>query len=932
MKEGTGGENLAVAWRKPGDLPLQNGDPPIPGAFLSSTGSVDPGTIVGQPESRTVDEFGSVSFTVALSGTPPFDYQWYQNDVPINAASGPILTIAAAAFADNQAQFRVRAGNGISSQLSDAALLKVVPDLTPPVLLAAEGSPSLDRVTLRFSEPIEAADALEPSHYAIDGGLTVLGLAGAPEGHSVVLTTSPQTPGQAYRVTVNGLHDLAAARNSIAVDSNAGFTAFVWWPGYLQREVFESIPGQWIADLTSHWKFPELPDRVSQVSLFEAPRTGLNDFGVRLRGHLLPPVTGDYVFYLSARREGRLFLSTDDSPANAVMIAWDSQWYAERLWIEDPLVARPGPINISAPVPLEAGRKYYVEAWMKEAYEGGSLGVNWQLPGEPPPENGSAPIGGAFLGCYVNPLGQSINFVAQPGPLVVPEGENTVLQVRVEASSPDITYQWQRNGIDIPGATQRQFFTSTANLRDDLSRYRCLVTIPGLTVASEEAILTVTPDSTPPTVLGAEGSVRLTKVTVRFSEPIRPDDATDPSHYSLSDGLVAESARLRFDGKTVVLTTSPQTSGHDYVLTLNGIRDAAAAGNAIAPNTHIHFVGWESEEFVGPFSSWMDLKHDFGAAGDGVADDTEALQAALDQVGSSQLLGLMGDPLFIPAGTYRISRRLELFTRYNFIIAGEDPKTTIILWDGPEDGVMFWSNGATMGKVTRLTWDGAGKAFSAIDHKWDMQRSYATSFNEYSDMIFRGVKHGIRGGLGWNDAEVSVLRCQFLGCTEAAIRTDSFNSVNWWVWDSLFDGCKVGFMNPGGGAAHFYRCLLRNSTYCDIWLQQCSSFFSYRWNTSIGSKALLEQWCGGPLTLQGNQIIDPLDTTPIRLGARVQRFSTTSFANSVRRMNAAQSSKATGRHAAGRECSQRGTCPPLGTHQVNSVFGGSSTTSAWPPK
>ncbi len=170
MKEGTGGENLAVAWRKPGDLPLQNGDPPIPGAFLSSTGSVDPGTIVGQPESRTVDEFGSVSFTVALSGTPPFDYQWYQNDVPINAASGPILTIAAAAFADNQAQFRVRAGNGISSQLSDAALLKVVPDLTPPALLAAEGSPSLDRVTLRFSEPIEAADALEPSHYAIDGG------------------------------------------------------------------------------------------------------------------------------------------------------------------------------------------------------------------------------------------------------------------------------------------------------------------------------------------------------------------------------------------------------------------------------------------------------------------------------------------------------------------------------------------------------------------------------------------------------------------------------------------------------------------------------------------------------------------------------------------------------------------------------------------
>jgi hypothetical protein len=53
------------------------------------------------------------------------------------------------------------------------------------------------------------------------------------------------------------------------------------------------------------------------------------------------------------------------------------------------------------------------------------------------------------------------------------------------------------------------------------------------------------------------------------------------------------------------------------------------------------------EEFLGPFPSWANLKAQFGAVGDGVSDDSEAIETAMNS------LGEMGHSsvLFMPAGT-----------------------------------------------------------------------------------------------------------------------------------------------------------------------------------------------------------------------------------------------------------------------------------------
>src|SRR5437660_7129560 len=41
------------------------------------------------------------------------------------------------------------------------------------------------------------------------------------------------------------------------------------------------------------------------------------------------------------------------------------------------------------------------------------------------------------------------------------------------------------------------------------------------------------------------------------------------------------------------------------------------------------------DEFVGPFPSWTNVKTAYGAAGDGMADDTAAIQSGLDEVAVS---------------------------------------------------------------------------------------------------------------------------------------------------------------------------------------------------------------------------------------------------------------------------------------------------------
>ena len=103
------------------------------------------------------------------------------------------------------------------------------------------------------------------------------------------------------------------------------------------------------------------------------------------------------------------------------------------------------------------------------------------------------------------------------------------------------------------------------------------------------------PDVTPPVMTGASGADRSGVVAVSFSEPLRSNEATVPSNWTVrpsaagSTPLSVLNATLSSSGRTVTLTVNPVLTGDvAYLVTATGVRDLA--GNEIAAGASVSFT------------------------------------------------------------------------------------------------------------------------------------------------------------------------------------------------------------------------------------------------------------------------------------------------------------------------------------------------------
>ncbi len=280
-----------------------------------------------------------------------------------------------------------------------------------------------------------------------------------------------------------------------------------------------------------------------------------------------------------------------------------------------------------------------------------------------------------------------------------------------------------------------------------------------------------------------------------------------------------------------------------------------------APAQTVEFVE-TAEEFVGPFTSWKNLKADYGAKGDGVADDTAAIQRALDELKNTSTNAW--STLYVPAGTYRITKTLStLRTQHNDYlganIIGEHPESTLFVWDGPEGQPMFRFD-SWFAKLSRITFDGRKKAGEGV-----VRAGGFSTYCEISDVFFHDIV-GIALNLGANEkygaAEHAILRCRFIRCGEG-ISTINWNSLDIYIWYSLFEDCGRGVFNRMGGYQAYENVFLRSKEF-DLGSTNGMCMAAVN-NTSVGSKMFLHQ--AGEY-IRGNRVFDTGDALAITLFPR----------------------------------------------------------------
>lgn len=155
--------------------------------------------------------------------------------------------------------------------------------------------------------------------------------------------------------------------------------------------------------------------------------------------------------------------------------------------------------------------------------------------------------------------------------------------------APPITATWTVGGEEVPGTIEgnRAILSFRTGLDDDGAEIQVTVSNDQGSDSSDPVVLSVTPETDAPQVLSISATAgNVNQVVIVFDEDLDTDTATDTASYSI-EGLDITAAALSADGTTVTLNTSQQTAGEEYTVSITGVKDGSAAGNALDASTSV---------------------------------------------------------------------------------------------------------------------------------------------------------------------------------------------------------------------------------------------------------------------------------------------------------------------------------------------------------
>ena len=192
-------------------------------------------------------------------------------------------------------------------------------------------------------------------------------------------------------------------------------------------------------------------------------------------------------------------------------------------------------------------------------------------------------------------------------------------------------------------------------------------------------------------------------------------------------------------------------------------------------------------------NTYIDVKADYGAKGDGVTDDTAALQAALNAA-----FGVAGSiaqtaqrRVIIPPGLYIVrGGGLTATNWFGGVIEGSGRFTTEI--QNVDGGPVFTTNGCQYMRFEDMRLDCASGSGIAFDLDWTGSGT-ALQSNTFFNMYFSDCGIGLR--IAQNNemgSETLILNCFFANCTTAGIQNKGSNALQQTMVGGNIQNCGIG--------------------------------------------------------------------------------------------------------------------------------------------
>jgi hypothetical protein len=444
-------------------------------------------TITAQPSNQMVTTGQTATFSVVASGTAPLSYQWQKNGANIAGATSSSYTTPATTTSDSSSTFVVVVTNSAGTATSNAATLTVNPAPVAPSITTQPGNQTVTAgQTATFS--VVASGTAPLSYQWQKNGANI---TGATSSSYTTPATTTSDSGSTFVVVVSNSAGTATS-NAATLTVNPAPVAPTITTQPLNQTVTAgqtatfSVVASGTAPLSYQWQKNGANIAGATSSSYTTPATTTSDSGstfVAVVSNSAGSATSNAATLTVNPAPVAPTITTQ--PSNQTVTAGQTATFT---------------VTATGTAPLSY-------QWQKNgANIAGATASNYTTPATNTSDSGStfvvvvsnsagtATSNAATL--TVNPPPVAPTITTQPVNQTVTAGQTAAFSVVASGTAP-LSYQWQKNGANIAGATSASYTTPATTTSDSGSTFRVVVSNSAGSATSNTATLTVNPAPAP---------------------------------------------------------------------------------------------------------------------------------------------------------------------------------------------------------------------------------------------------------------------------------------------------------------------------------------------------------------------------------------------------------------------------------------------------